>query len=153
MFISMISDLAALALAFMTFTASAQNVYLNQLENCMWDELPASPYNTPGASNNRKTIYLPDIEGSSGCLGACKNVSYSLGDFTNLVSVGLQDKSKCYFWMGYNCGPPGSYVESASGIEDGVFHCTSTPKLAVTQSITLDGKDPLWSFQCYAGSC
>ena len=134
MFISMI-----LALAFMAFTASAQNVTLYQRDECISD--------LSGGTFSTNTYVLQDLEGWNGCVGICTNVAYVSDTFMNLLSVSIQDSSKCYYWRGQGCGPPGSYQASAAGVGDNEFHCARTPELDV-------GSAPggSWSFKCYKGS-
>ena len=125
---SNLARVATLALAFMVFTASAQNVTVYEPTACGADVPPNVPY---GAVQ----ITTENLLNNSCDFRLCSVLN------NNISSVSIYDPNgdvTCYFWEDHKCGRHGSYNASAKGAVNPL--CTSFTTI-------------MSSWQCFVGVC
>ena len=126
MVINMISYLATFALAFMAFTASAQD---RDLTNTIVQFCPDSSCTQSGAVIQ---VYYQDLDGSDHCLGTCqKLVTTAYVDILDAQSL-----TTCKVWGTPDCDETGEHYQSLVVGKGG------------STSLTTSG-----SVRCYRGVC
>lgn len=127
--ISIISDLAILVLAFMTFTASAQ---YNDVRVVFSPDMECGPSLT--------STYTINMDKKIGCIGECTDLSSFIPSNLDVKSVRiLNPNSKnyqitCLFWCKDSCNGPSQGVVSSTDIckeieltSDASMSCYATP--------------------------